>query len=162
MTDDSPTQAQQRTKRTPKKAREEQRRREAQMTLFITAFRETGNVSASCRAADIARTTAYEWREQYPDFVKRWEDAKEDALDKLEEEAFRRAHDGVTSERPIFYKGVEVGTQTITEYSDTLMIFLLKGGRPEKYRENIKQEVTGAGGGDVAIKVLRVVSMDDL
>lgn len=35
------------------------------------------------------------------------------------------------------------------EYSDTLMIFLLKGVRPGKYRETVQQEHTGT----VAINV---------
>ena len=30
----------------------------------------------------------------------------------------------------------------IHEYIDTLLIFLLKGGRPNKYHDNVRQEVT--------------------
>jgi hypothetical protein len=34
----------------------------------------------------------------------------------------------------------------VQEYSDTLLIFLLKGARPQKYRDNVRQEVTGSNG----------------
>jgi hypothetical protein len=34
----------------------------------------------------------------------------------------------------------------VREYSDTLLIFLLKGARPQKYRDNVRQEVSGPNG----------------
>jgi hypothetical protein len=49
----------------------------------------------------------------------------------LEDEAVRRAYEGV--EKPVCQMGKEVGV--IREYSDTMLIFLLKGLRPAKYRE---------------------------
>ena len=51
----------------------------------------------------------------------------------------RRAYLGV--EKPVTVAGKR---EVIREYSDTLLIFLLKGARPQKYRDNIRQEVTGA------------------
>lgn len=60
----------------------------------------------------------------------------------LEREAFRRAHTGTL--KPIYQGGEKVGS--VREYSDTLMIFLLKGARPQKYRENHKVEVSGTVG----------------
>lgn len=70
-----------------------------------------------------------------PEFAKAWDEAKILGLDKLEDELLRRAHDGV--EKPVFYKGRKL-KHTIREYSDTLGIFLLKGGKPEKYRERVE------------------------
>ncbi len=49
----------------------------------------------------------------------------------LEDEAIRRARDGVTI--PVFYAGKEVGA--IRRPSDTLLMFLLRAHRPERYRE---------------------------
>ena len=49
----------------------------------------------------------------------------------LEAEAWRRAHDGI--EEPILYKG-QVVTH-VRKYSDLLLMFLLKGLRPEKFRD---------------------------
>jgi hypothetical protein len=72
--------------------------------------------------------------------------AKEMAADRLEEEAWRRAVDGV--EEPVgFYRG-EPGAY-VRRYSDTLLIFLLKGLRPEKYRERYEHS-----GGDKPIPVM--------
>jgi hypothetical protein len=54
----------------------------------------------------------------------------------LENEAVRRAYHGV--EKPVFYKGEVCGyTQ---DYSDTLLIFLLKARKPEVYREGSRAE----------------------
>ncbi len=57
----------------------------------------------------------------------------------LEDEARRRAYDGWLE--PVFHKGVKVGT--VRKFSDTLLIVLLKAHKPEKYRENIKMDVSG-------------------
>jgi hypothetical protein len=65
--------------------------------------------------------------------------ALEQAADLLEAEARRRAVEGVT--KPIMYKD-KVAT-TVQEYSDTLLIFLLKGTRPQKYRELRQTEHSG-------------------
>lgn len=62
--------------------------------------------------------------------------------DRLEREAMRRAHEGVR--KPVYQGGKRVGF--IQEYCDTLLIFLLKGLRPEKYREWFEHAGTGKGG----------------
>ena len=65
--------------------------------------------------------------------------AQECAADVLEAEACRRAVEGV--EKPVgWYKGEPGGY--VREYSDILTIFLLKGLRPEKYRDRV--EMRGA------------------
>ena len=55
----------------------------------------------------------------------------------MEEEARIRAMFGV--KQPVFYKGEVCGS--VRKYSDVLLIFLLKGLRPEVYREN--RHITG-------------------
>ena len=107
--------------------------------LFLGHLTATGNVSASARVAGYQRRTLYGWREQDAEFKAAWEDAAEQGVDGLEEEARRRAHDGV--EEPVFYRGEKVGA--VRKYSDLLLIFLLKGHRPEKYRERSEQVVKG-------------------
>ena len=58
-------------------------------------------------------------------------EAEEQSIQALETEARRRALAG--TERPLLYKGKEVGhTRT---FSDPLMMFLLKAKRPEVYRD---------------------------
>src|SRR3982751_4565322 len=96
---------------------------------FLSALGQTCNVVSACRAARVSRRTAYYHREKFPRFRDAWDDAIEDAVDLMEAEARRRAVDG--TDRPVFYKGKQVGA--IREYSDKLLIFLLKANRPEKY-----------------------------
>ena len=40
------------------------------------------------------------------------------------------------------------------EYSDTLLIFLMKGERPDKYKERTSTELTGAGGKPLAVEFI--------
>ena len=109
------------------------------LTAFCAALAETCNVGRACRAVGISRQTAYTWREADADFALAWGRAMKAGLLALEDEAHRRAFDGV--DEPVFYKGDECGT--IRKYSDTLAIFLLKAHDPEKYRETSKVELSG-------------------
>ena len=99
---------------------------------FLTALAETGIVSAAADRAGIDRGAAYAARARSAKFAKDWDNALQRAADALEAEALRRAAMGV--EEPVYYQGKIVGT--VTKYSDVLMMFLLKGMRPEKFREN--------------------------
>lgn len=99
-----------------------------------------GNVARACEAVDVTRMTAYRWRQDDPDFAKAWDEAKAIGMDALEDEAIRRAYEGI--DKPIVFQGVI--TDTVKEYSDTLTIFLLKGGKPDKYRDNSKVELSGS------------------
>lgn len=121
------------------------------LAAFCAALATSGgNVSRACEAVDISRMTAYNWREENPEFAAAWDRAKAIGLDALEDEATRRAFEG--TDKPVFHQGMECGT--IREYSDTLAIFLLKGGKPEKYRERVSQELTGKDGGPVKTRVV--------
>jgi hypothetical protein len=129
---------------------------------FLAALSETGNVTAACLAADIDRKNAYRRRDTDREFAAQWAEALEQATDALEAEARRRAIDGI--EEPVIHQG-ELATRwvdrngrpctarakgsrlvplTVNRRSDTLLIFLLKGNRPEKFKE--RSEVTGKGG----------------
>ncbi len=123
--------ATERTKRTPKK-------RDWQ-TTFLTELAARGSVSGACKAAACSRANAYAERERDATFAARWDEAKREAVELMEDEARRRAVEGV--DRPVFQGGVQVGT--VREYSDTLLIFLLKAHDP-KYRD--KQQVEHTGG----------------
>lgn len=88
----------------------------------MKALASVGVVTEACRVAGVGTVTAYRHRDNEPDFAVAWEEAVEQAADGLELEARRRA-----------VKGVMEGKSR--RYSDTLLIFLLKGARPEKYRD---------------------------
>lgn len=123
-----------RTTRTPKKD-----------AAFLDGLRDGLSVTAACLDAGISRRTAYEWRDADDEFRSRWDEAVEEGTDRLEDEAQRRARDGVTE--PVFYKGDVVGQ--VQRYSDTLMIFLLKARRPDKFKDRVTNELTGPNGGPI-------------
>lgn len=114
-------------------------------SLFLDALAQTGNVSEAATAAAIGRSAAYDWRRDDAAFAADWDAAVDEAADRMEREAFRRAVEGV--ERPVFGSlGQGLGSGEVgrvREYSDTLLIFLLKGARPEKYRERQDVKLQG-------------------
>jgi hypothetical protein len=110
---------------------------------FLEAYREHCTVFHACQAAGIGRRTHYDWLDEDAEYVARFEQARSEATDSLEHEAVRRARDGVLE--PVYQGGKKVGS--IRKYSDTLLIFLLKGAKPEVYRERV--EHTGKDGGPI-------------
>lgn len=114
---------------------------------FLDLLAQTGNVSQSAEAVGTTRYTVYRARKADPEFAAAWDEAVEVAVIALEDEARRRAYEGV--EEPVFYKGEVCGS--IQRYSDTLLIFLLKGHKPDKYRDKSHVELTGRDGGPIQI-----------
>lgn len=100
---------------------------------FIELLAETGQVKSSAMAVGYSHAySLYNRRKEDPDFAAEWDLALETAASNLEEEAQRRAVEGV--KKPVYYRGEVVG-HTL-EYSDGLLMFLLRGLRPNVYREN--------------------------
>lgn len=129
-----------RTPRTRQRAREltvEERK-----DRFLEELAKRANVSAAAKKAGVGRSTVYDWYRADEDFAKRWDEAVDVAVDSLEKEAWRRARDGVL--KPVYQKGEKVGT--VREFSDQLMITLLKAHRPDRYRDRQQLEHTGPGG----------------
>lgn len=112
---------------------------------FLEALAEGLTVGGAADKAKISRKRVYAWREEDPDFAAAWNEAIEHGTDKLEDEAKRRGFQG--SEKPVYQGGRHVGN--VTEYSDNLAMFLLKGRRPEKFKERIHAEHTGKDGGPI-------------
>lgn len=111
---------------------------DAKRAAFLTALAETGIISAAAKVVGVNRSTVFRWRED-PAFAEAFQDAIEQAADKIEAEAIRRAVEGF--EEPVWYRGIEVGK--ITRHSDYLLGLLLKANRPDKYRENSRVELAG-------------------
>lgn len=66
------------------------------------------------------------------EFAKAWKAAVDFTTEQLEEEAYRRAFVGV--EETVLHQGLATGYSKI-KHSDTLTIFLLKGRKPDVYRD---------------------------
>jgi hypothetical protein len=134
---------------------------------FLANLSRTGSVTAAAQAAGVERKTVYRHREHHPDFAAQWESRLEEFADHLEEVAIDRATRGVQRFRfykgkplphpllcqcghskvdhgqgPCSQEGCRCPSFAGAPYaeqepSDTLLIFLLKGARPEKYMDNL-------------------------
>ena len=77
---------------------------------FLNALRSGLTVTRACIEAEVAFSTVHSWRTHDPEFKARWDEAMEQGTCRLEDVAVDRAIAG----------------------SDKLLMFLLKGRRPEK------------------------------
>lgn len=110
------------------------------LTFVVTSG---GNISRACEKAKITRMAVYNKRDADPVFAEQLAIAQERGVDVLEDEATRRAFEG--TEEPVgFHQGVSYETKTV--YSDALIQFLLKGRRPERYRDRVENVDTRANG----------------
>ena len=116
---------------------------------FFTALRSGASVSIAAGAAGYCRRSCYRWRDADKEFAAAWDDAEADGTDRLEDEAFRRAHDVI--EKPVFYRGAACGN--VQEYSDALLMFLLRSRRPAKYKDRTTHEHTGKDGAPIEVTV---------
>lgn len=96
---------------------------------FIKAIENGESVSAAAESLGLDRGQLYRWRQDDADFDDAWVRAWSAGADHLEEEAIRRAVDGV--EKPVFRGGEVVGH--VRDYSDSMLMFLLKARRPELF-----------------------------
>lgn len=120
---------------------------EGQMTgpqrAFLAAYAQLGNITAAAKAAGCHPSRhRNEWAKQ-PAYMALFLEAQEEANDMLEAEALRRATRG--TDKPVFHKGKQCGT--VREYSDQLLVVLLKANRPGKFRENVEHS------GQVTVKM---------
>lgn len=130
----------------------------------LALFAVSGRIDQACESVGVERTSHYRWLKKYPDYATAFEQAREEAADLLEAEAWRRAREGV--QEPVFnggkraadfvydekgevVKDPETGRPKsqpafVRKHSDQLLMFLLKGRRPKVYGDKV--EATGKGG----------------
>src|SRR5215475_2456357 len=92
---------------------------------FVGALSETGSVSKAAALARTSRTRVYELRKVDPAFAAAWEEAEEIAADRLQDEARRRAVEGVSE--PLVSAGKLVRDDdgqriTVPRYSDKILL----------------------------------------
>jgi hypothetical protein len=135
----------------------------AKKKKFLDELAKTGNITKSCKAASVDRKTIYRHRKDDDEFKSLFEDALDQAADALEGEARRRAFQGV--KKPVYQGGKRIGY--VQEYSDTLLIFLLKGAKPGKYRERFETNQTNFDFNNADLSLLndyeieRIIAGDD-
>lgn len=136
---------------------------------FLAAYVECGFVTKAAKHSGMSKTNHYMWlRSGDPVYREAFEFAtvlaRFRAVERMEEEADRRAVDGW--DEPVFGSGghlvgtVQVGSKR--RYSDGLLMFRLRGEAPEKYAERqlVKQHTTGEIEVKVELSVRERVSAD--
>lgn len=91
----------------------------AKKDTFLLFLSQGNTATYAARAIGMTRQALYKHADNDAEFKKQWENAVEEGIDTLEDEAINRAKDS----------------------SDTLLIFMLKGARPDKYRERLEVNV---------------------
>lgn len=125
---------------------------------FLEVLAATANVTRASKAIRVSRNALYEHRRADEQFAKAWDDAIDLGTDALEDEAVRRAHDGVL--KPVYQQGRKVGT--VREFSDTLLMFMLKARRPETFKDRASHELSGPGGGPIKTEGSQIVLTAEL
>lgn len=152
---------------------------------FLAAYIRTASITKAARAAQVERQLHYRWLADDAEYPKQFAAAQTEAAQILEDEAIRRAHEGVLE--PLVYKGrfqykvrpkkkpdgsyVEENGRKVYEdygaplairkYSDGLLQMLLRGFMPTKYRENSSVELSGPGGGAIPVSDPRLAEFTD-
>ena len=110
--------------------------RDSQKTKFLEALRECGIVSQAAKAAKMGVQTVTDHRAKDEAFAAAMDEAIDLFLDHAEHVVWNRALHGW--DEPVYQNGMLIGEKR--KYSDTLAIFMLKGHRPQKYRDNMSIE----------------------
>jgi len=114
---------------------------------YLVGYIGGRTLDAAAAAAGVSLRTGWNWRHSQDDpaFLAAWRQA--DALhgERMESVAWGRGMNGW--DEPVYQGGKLVGTKRL--YSDTLLIFSLKGAMPQKYRERF--EHSGPRGGPIPI-----------
>ena len=117
---------------------------------FLDHYVRIQNVKKAAKLAGANHAAFYYWRKKLPDFDAQWtavtEVVRQARLSDMEDEAHRRAHDGVDED--VYHQGQVVGKTK--KYSDVLLMFLMKAADP-RYRDN--RGISAPDGGPVQVQV---------
>ena len=133
----------------------------AKQQAFLNAYMELGVISHAARAVGISPRMHYDWMRN-SEYAEEFEEAYLFACDVLEAEARRRATEGVKEylyfkDEPILKDGEHAYK---LKYSDSLLMFLLKGALPDKYAE--RKQITNKDGGTLELVEEIITSPDQI
>lgn len=119
--------------------------RAAQWDTFFELISTAHSVTSACKNAKIAPATAYRIRKDTPYIAERWNEAIKAGKEFLEDTARKRAVDGISHTKGVYYEGKLIAEEVEIRYSDAMLALLLKGRMP-MYRDNpqIRVEVAVA------------------
>jgi hypothetical protein len=104
------------------------------INTFLLHLGRTGSVTFAAARAGLSRRALYKHRAAHEAFAGYWEEALNLGVERLQDDAMRRALQG--TERAVFRNGKQVGS--VQQFDNRLLQFLLKAHRPETYGERGK------------------------
>jgi len=119
---------------------------------FLGAFGICGSISAAAQATGVHRSTIYDWLAEDAEFADGFAKARVDLREALEGTAIRRAVLGIRKKKfnrngtPYQHLDSETGEMVDyeeVEYSDTLLVTLLRANWAEKYGDKLTHEFRG-------------------
>jgi len=116
--------------------------------MFLGVLENIPNITAACKLLEINNSSIFRARKSDPEFDAAISEAMNSGYDMIEEEARRRAVEGVLE--PVYYKGEQVldangNPGGIRKYSDRLILELLRAYKPKRFNPGVK---LGMGGGE--------------
>ena len=110
---------------------------------YLCAYVEACGVpSLAWRSTGISKSTHYRWLAEEPNYAEAFKLAQKMAVEELERIATLRAAFG--TKEPHWHQNNIVGYKV--KYSDTLMVKLLEGNMPDKYKTRVAQEISNKAG----------------
>tara|TARA_R110000824_G_scaffold397912_1_gene601219 strand:- start:283 stop:753 length:471 start_codon:yes stop_codon:yes gene_type:complete len=106
----------------------ENHKNKQRIEIFFESLCKTGNITKSARISRLGNGTIYNYKEKYEWFRSKMAESMSMFGDKLEGDAF-----------DLIQKQVKANDY---KSNPALFIFLLKGAKPDKYQEHIKQDTT--------------------
>lgn len=104
---------------------------------FLEGLRNTGTVRAACFHAKVSYRVVNRRKKSDEEFRAAWGEALEMANDALVSAAFQRAVYGVTREKQHYLGEKLLWTEKITEYSDQLLQFLIRGRMKAEFGDHV-------------------------
>jgi hypothetical protein len=107
------------------------------LNTFLHHLGRSGSVTFAAEQTGLERRTLYRRRNNDEAFAAQWDEALNLGIDRLQDDAMRRALDG--TERPVWRNGKQVGSVQL--YDNKLLQFLLRAHRPEVYADKKQSAV---------------------
>jgi hypothetical protein len=124
---------------------------------ILKVYSWTGSLQCAADATSIRRSEITKLIAADPGFAEDLEDARNRFLDRLEQEAVRRAVEGWDEDRAA---GDHV--YAVRKFDGSLLQMLLKANAPEKYRERVHIEQKTVVSGSLSLEGLSPESREDL
>ena len=101
-----------------------------------TVTKYGGNITRACELCKVTRPAVYTKRDAEPEFAVRLALAVEEGSNVMMDEARRRAVEGV--EEKVYWQGNAIDVKST--YSDALIQFMLRGLKPEIFKDRTSNE----------------------